>query len=245
MPVQTTTTRFSMRCPALFVLALAFACSYGSASASTCYGRPGNGRLDGGVALPSGGANFSAYSRLGVTLDRNYVHASVRQIVIDAYAAMETTAPAKAFVYGETGAPGGGPFSPHRTHQAGVSVDFMVPVLDRNGKSVPLPASVFNKWGYAHEFDANARLKDLRIDFDAAAEHLYQLSVAAKRHGVTVHQVIFEHAYLPRLMKTTRGPYLKRELKFMKTRPWIRHDEHYHVDFAIPCRPLAEFNKRR
>lgn len=23
----------------------------------------------------------------------------------------------------------------------------------------------------------------------------------------------------------------------MKGRPWVRHDEHYHVDFALPCKP--------
>lgn len=28
------------------------------------------------------------------------------------------------------------------------------------------------------------------------------------------------------------------EIPFMKGKPWIRHDEHHHVDFAIRCRPL-------
>ena len=25
--------------------------------------------------------------------------------------------------------------------------------------------------------------------------------------------------------------------RFMKGKPWVRHDEHYHVDFAAPCKP--------
>jgi len=24
----------------------------------------------------------------------------------------------------------------------------------------------------------------------------------------------------------------------MKAKPWVRHDEHYHVDFAVPCKTL-------
>jgi penicillin-insensitive murein endopeptidase len=31
---------------------------------------------------------------------------------------------------------------------------------------------------------------------------------------------------------------LKQNLRFMKNKPWVRHDEHYHVDFAVPCKPL-------
>ena len=51
--------------------------------------------------------------------------------------------------------------------------------------------------------------------------------------------VIFDTAYLPRLRATPRGPYLQQNLKFMKGKPWVRHDEHYHVDFAVNCKPLA------
>lgn len=28
---------------------------------------------------------------------------------------------------------------------------------------------------------------------------------------------------------------LKQKLPFMKGKPWVCHDEHYHVDFAVPC----------
>ena len=32
---------------------------------------------------------------------------------------------------------------------------------------------------------------------------------------------------------------LKQKLPFMKGKPWVRHDEHYHGDFAVPCKPNA------
>ena len=208
------------------------------AGVSTCYGRVSQGRIEGAVALPRSGANFDAYSGLGVTLGRTYVHDEVRAIVADAYARMQKAMPDRTFVYGETGWEKGGRFRPHRTHQNGTSVDFMVPVLDANGKSVPLPGSVSNKFGYDLEFNAAGRYEDLTIDIAAIAEHLYQLSKAAKARRSDLALVIFEHGWLPKLHATPHGAYLKKHVRFMQGKPWIRHDEHYHVDFAIRCKPL-------
>ena len=160
-------------------------------------------------------------------------------VVLAGYRGLEKAAPQKRFVYGETGWKAGGRIRPHRTHQNGLSVDFMVPVLDRHGRSVPLPTSALNRFGYDLEFDAQGRYGDLQIDFPAIAEHLYQLDLAARAQGVGIALVIFDPSYLPRLWSTERGPYLKQNLRFMKAKPWVRHDEHYHVDFAIECRSLA------
>ena len=74
----------------------------------------------------------------------------------------------------------------HRTHQSGLSVDFMVPVLDKLGRSVPLPTTALNKFGYDIEFDKDGKFGDLTIDFEAIAEHLRQLhlggSCTGRRH---------------------------------------------------------------
>ena len=206
------------------------------AQASTCYGRPGAGSIAGAVALPASGANFEAYSRLGVQMGRTHVHARVREVLLDAYAALARSAPGKHYVYGETGLQEGGRMRPHRTHQNGLSVDFMVPVLDAKGHSVPLPSSPLNKFGYGLEFDGEGRAGGLRIDYAALAEHLYQLKEAAHKRKVGIALVIFDPGLMPALMKTARGKDL-RGLPFMKGKPWIRHDEHYHVDFAVPCAP--------
>lgn len=195
--------------------------------------------------LPAQGPNYVPYSSLGVSLGRTYVHQSVRDIVVDAYDAMRVTAPGKLFVYGETGLAGGGQFRPHHTHQSGTSVDFMVPVLDSQNKSVPLPTNALNKFGYALEFDANGSLGELRIDFEAMAEHLYQLAEAAKRRGVDIKTVIFQKELVTPLLRTKRGDYLRDTVPFMKATPWIKHDEHYHVDFSLPCHPLNNYGKKK
>ena len=202
---------------------------------SVCHGTVANGRIDGSVKLPLSGPNFVAYSRVAATAGRTHVHAEVAAIVEAANAATARALPDAVFVYGETGWPSGGRLRPHRTHQNGLSVDFFVPVRDGQGRSVPLPTPVTQRLGYDLEFDAQARHGDLQIDFPAAAEHLYQLDVAAKARGRRLALVIFDTAYLPRLFATPRGAYLQQHLTFMKGTPWVRHDEHYHVDFAVPC----------
>jgi len=220
-------------------LFLAFALGVAPAQASTCYGRVAQGSITGAVALPGSGPNFAAYSRLGVHLGRTHVHEQVRDIVVDAYAALARGFPGKRYVYGETGLREGGRMRPHRTHQNGLSVDFMVPVVDAKGNSVPLPSSPLNKFGYALEFDAQGRAGELRIDYAAIAEHLYQLNEAAQRRKLGIALVIFDPALMPALLKTARGDVLRR-LPFMQGTPWIRHDEHYHVDFAVACQPLRK-----
>jgi penicillin-insensitive murein DD-endopeptidase len=207
------------------------------AAQSVCHGTPAHGRIEHAVPLPENAGNFRAYSRAGVALGRTYTHTRVVDAITDAYAALARSAPDKIFVYGETGFEKGGPFKPHRTHQNGLSVDFMVPVVDAKGRSVPLPGRAANRYGYDIEFDANARYRDLRIDFEAMGEHLYALDRAGRRSGAPIDRVIFEPAFLPKLFATRRGPFLRDRIAFVRGKVWWRHDEHYHVDFAVPCRP--------
>jgi len=207
----------------------------GRAAESICYGSVSKGRLEGSVKLPSEGSNFTAYSSMAAMAGRTYVHSRVAKIVEEAYAGLAKELPGTVFVYGETGWSSGGRIRPHRTHQNGLSVDFFVPVRDGDGKSVPIPTPATTRFGYDLEFNAQARFQNLSIDFPALAEHLYQLNLAAKKNGATVALVIFEAAYLEKLFATPRGPSI-RSLPFMKGKPWVRHDEHFHVDFGVPCR---------
>jgi penicillin-insensitive murein endopeptidase len=209
-----------------------------SAEESKCYGTSDNGRLEAGWQLPTAGNNFSAYSSLGVLAGRNYVHSKVSRAVVDAYAMMEKQEPTKAFVYGESGFREGGKFSPHKTHQNGLSVDFFVPVVNSSGQSIALSASVFNKFGYGIEFVGTGQYRNLRIDYPAMAKHLLALKQAANRHGVKIARVIFDNELQKQLFKTPEAASLRAELAFSTKKPWVRHDEHYHVDFMVPCTPI-------
>jgi penicillin-insensitive murein endopeptidase len=205
---------------------------------STCYGTPEQGRLENGVALAASGPNFEAYSRLGVAVGRTCVHSIVAEIVAAAYADLAREKPATVFVYGETGWCAGGSFSPHKTHQNGTSVDFMVPVLDAAGASVPLPASPLNQFGYGIEFDASGRYESLRIDFAAVAAHLDALQRQAAARSVAIRRVIFAPELAKRLADTPGWKGIAARVPFSNGKPWVRHDEHYHVDFRPRCKPL-------
>lgn len=202
---------------------------------STCFGTTSDGRLENGWKLPASGPNFSAYSALGRVLGRTYVHSKVHAVVLDAYAKLATTNPDTVFVYGETGFSDGGQFKPHKTHRNGLSVDFMVPIRNGDDESVPLQTNILNKWGYDLEFDSTGRLDDWRIDFMAIAEHLYQLHQATRSQDFEIWRVIFDPELQPMLEDSPRWSYLKKNLKFSIKRSWVRHDEHYHVDFTLAC----------
>lgn len=218
------------------VLSLLALATHAAAADSQCFGTTSHGRIEASAALPASGANFSPYSQLGVSLGRTHVHTRVAAIVTTAYAELAKQTPDVRYVYGETGWPSGGRFKPHRSHQNGLSVDFFVPVRDASGRSVPLPTPVGERFGYDIEFDAAGRWGDYRIDFPAMAEHLYQLHRAAAAQGLGLALVIVDKPFLPKLFATPRGDYLRQHLNFMQAKPWVRHDEHYHVDFAVPCK---------
>ena len=222
---------------AAVLLLLALVGPAAPADASVCHGTTADGSLENGCKLPADGPNFTAYSILGRALGRTYVHCTVKEIVVAAYEEMAERLPDVRFVYGETGLAEGGPFKPHKTHQNGLSVDFFVPVQNEKGESVPLSTNLFNKWGYDLEFDQRGRMDDLRIDFEAMAAHIAALLHAAQARGVGIWRVIFDPELQPFLRQTAAWPELDGTVLFSIRCSWVRHDEHYHVDFDVPCKP--------
>ncbi|WP_395791653.1 penicillin-insensitive murein endopeptidase [Aquimonas sp.] len=146
---------------------------------SRCFGSVSQGRLENASKLPVTGANFQAFSGAAAALGRTHTHSVVRAIALDAYAVIAAQQPELRFVYGEASWPQGGRLRPHRTHQNGLSIDFFVPVRDAAGHSVPIPTSPFTRFGNDLEFDQLGHLGELQIDFEALAEHLFQLQQAA------------------------------------------------------------------
>jgi len=206
------------------------------AEESICYGTTSDGRLENGVELPASGDNFESYSTIARLAGRTYVHSKVNEIILAAYKELESSQPRKVYKYAETGFKEGGEFKPHKTHRNGLSVDFIVPVIDRSGNSLHLPTNPFNKFGYNIEFDTKGNYEELTIDYEALAAHIVALHKESKKHGYDLWRVIFDPQLQPNLMKTQYSEYLSKNIEFSKRRSWVRHDEHYHVDFEIPCK---------
>ncbi len=198
--------------------------------ASQSTGRVASGRIVNSKRMHFDGNNFTTYSFICYLAGRTFVHEKVRQVMIDAYAVCEETCLNRTFVVGEIGLRKGGRFLPHRTHQNGLSVDFMTPVL-KNGK-VYRSHHLFNLWGYTMEFDEKGKRGDLTIDYENMARHLLELKRAAKANGISIQKVIFDPVLQPYLMQTTVADEIK-TLPFTKKRVIIRHDDHYHIDFGV------------
>lgn len=206
------------------------------AKTSTCYGTTSKGRLVNGVQLPAEGKNFVGYSSVARLAGRTYVHSTVKDIIVNSYKRLEKEQPHKVYKYAETGFREGGQFKPHKTHRNGLSVDFMTPVVNLNNESVHLPTNPLNKFGYNIEFNSKDRYKNYSIDYEAMAAHIVMLHKSAVSSGVGIWRVIFDPKLQPNLLKTRYALYLKNHIQFSKKRSWVRHDEHYHVDFSVPCK---------
>lgn len=207
---------------------------------SICWGSPQAGRIENAWPLPTEGKNFELYSRVGSIFGRNYVHSQVYQVIVQSFQALSVSDPALRFVIGETGLQYGGQFRPHKTHQNGLSVDFFVPVLDRQSRPSSLPRHLFNRFGYGIEFDKRAHFGEYHIDFEAIAKHLIALKIAADQAGLGIRVVIFDNDFQTMLRATEAGKKLPTTLKFSTKKPWIRHDEHYHIDFELACLPMPQ-----
>ncbi|WP_016956657.1 penicillin-insensitive murein endopeptidase [Catenovulum agarivorans] len=205
------------------------------AKQSVCFGTTANGSLKAGVQLPRSGNNFIVYSDIARLAGRTHVHSTVYDIVVNAYKNLEKLEPEKVFKYAETGFADGGKFRPHKTHQNGLSVDFMTPVLNNNKESVHLPTHPFNKFGYNIEFSPDGFYANYEIDYVALAAHIVELHKESKKRAVDIWRVIFDPKLQANLFKTKYGDYLKTHIQFSTKPSWVRHDEHYHVDFAVKC----------
>lgn len=200
-------------------------------------GTVGKGKLENAWLMPYFGKNYRYFSPLSYyMLNRGYVHHRVHNTLLAAYKICETTCPDTRFRLMECSHPTGGKMWPHRTHQAGLSADFMVPKL-RKGR--PLRTlDYLGIWHYALAFDAKGGLSaNTVIDFETIARHILALDDAARTNGLRINKVIMKIDLKDNFFATPSGKQVKgRGIYFAKSLPKIVdevHDDHYHVDFSI------------
>lgn len=205
---------------------------------STCYGTTKKGKLENGVKLPGKGKNFISYGNFPELAGRTYVHSIVKDVVVEAYNKLYLSHPDKVFKYAETGFIEGGLFKPHKTHQNGLSIDFMVPVINTTGESLHFSTNAFNKYGYNVEFDKDGKFEEYKIDFEALGAHIVALHKASLNNKINVWRVLFAPDLQDKLYATKYGSYIKNNIHIPDKKSWVRHDEHYHVDFKVNCKYL-------
>jgi len=203
---------------------------------SVCTGTTSNGGLVNARRINDGSYSGRAarpYCWICARLLRTYSHSKVTKVVGRTYLGFYYDGSDTDWVYGEAAWPWGGSFYPHRTHQNGMSVDFMVPLKD----AARFPTHPLNRFGYGEEFNSDGIGSAGQIDFLAMAQHLNSLDRHARHEGGSIRRVILAPDLQDDLFESLLGAKLRKTLTFNTRQAWVRHDDHYRVDFDFPCEP--------
>jgi penicillin-insensitive murein endopeptidase len=205
---------------------------------SQSIGTVSNGELKNGKLIPFRGKNFTYFDAQSYLNGRAFLNDKVLNTLLNAYKQFETLLPQRMFTVMECSNRDGGKLFPHRTHQNGLSIDFMMP-LQKDGK----PYYGLDTIGANHyflEFDNDGKYiidPAISIDFNLVAQHILVLKTVATILNVNIKKVIINTDLKDELFATATGQKLKSSGIYVvqKLSPVINslHDDHYHIDFEI------------
>jgi len=200
------TIDFNMKKTLLYMLLISFTLLFfvglpeqlqsfnGNSGYSKKIGTRSNGKLENAYLFSYSGNNFKYFSWLSYyAMDNGYIHSKVHNALIDAYQICEKTCPNTQFKVMECANKKGGKMRLHRTHQNGMSVDFMVPKIKNNRQY-----KLYDQLGLFHyllNFTKDGKLKNnekVSIDFETTAKHILALDDAAKKNGLVIKRVILK-----------------------------------------------------
>jgi len=198
-----------------------------------------NGSLKNGYLMPYSGTNFSYFSPFSYYILNNaYTHQKVYNTIIQAYKTCENTCPGIKFGLMETSDKHGGKLMIHRTHQNGLSADFMIPKKRKEKQS-----RVLDRLGLSHYllfFDDDGKnniAKSISLDFESMGKHIIALDDAAKTNGLAIRKIILKIALKDDLLATEAGKEISRRgiyiVQNLSDIVDTVHDEHYHIDFRF------------
>ena len=209
----------------------------GDKKPSISSGAVSSGKMTNGKLIPFYGNNFSYFDKGSYLGGRGYVHSKVLTILLESYQQLETIIPNRKFFVMESANKEGGKLAPHRTHQTGLSVDFMMPLIKDN-----VPYYKLDDLGTRHyllSFNDNGEYSNdmtVKVDFNLIAQHILILNKEAKKVGLKVKKVIIKIEYKDELFATEYGKKLKSSgiyvVKGLSKMINALHDEHYHIDFG-------------
>ena len=205
---------------------------------SSSHGHVSKGQLKHGRLIPFSGENFIYFDSSSYLSGRAFGHEKVVNTITQSFESFENSYPKRTFRVMELSNEHGGKIFPHRTHQNGLSVDLMMPLI-KDGE-------IYTKeddTGIAHyvlDFNDSGQLTEdpsVSIDFELVAAHILQLEKAARKNGLKIKKVIINTNLKDELFATESGKKLKQSGVYIvrNLEPLINdlHDDHYHVDFEI------------
>lgn len=201
-------------------------------------GMPGDGTMENGKLFPFQGDNFKHFDEWSYINGRAFMNHNLRDLVLESYDSLFARFPDQYWGIMECSLKSGGEISGHRTHQNGLSIDFMTPLKKNDSAYYGL-----NDIGGPHyqlEFNDEGQLRSdttISIDFVKMGEHILSLNEFAKSHGLRVKKVILMKSLKNDLYATPSGKMILRKRIYitMNLPPNVdaSHDDHYHIDFEV------------
>jgi len=183
------------------------------------------GGLVGGRSLAPWGPDLRTHSHLLGAVGRQYLHPDLARLLAVAAAeersamAKRRDAPVSAWRVAETGWRSGGWFPPHLTHQDGLAVDVMTPLVEGR-----LPSGPGTLLGYAVDLGEDGSFGETRADVERLARFFDALCTNAGEHGLVVRRLTvwapWQGAIRGRMRSTCRRNLADAALP---------HDDHVHV----------------
>lgn len=210
----------------------------GNSLPSQSIGTVSNGQLKNGKLIPFNGKNFTYFDTQSYLNGRAFLNEKVLNTLLNTYKEFETLLPQRMFYIMECSNQDGGKLFPHRTHQNGLSIDFMMPLI-KDGKPF-YGLDTLESDHYFLEFNNAGQYREdtsISIDFNLVAQHILILNKVAKLLKVNITKVIINTDLKDELFATTHGKTLKASNIYVvqKLSPLINslHDDHYHIDFEM------------
>lgn len=214
-----------------------YAAHKGDEQPSKSLGTVSNGSLENGKLLPFSGDNFQYFDTTSYLGGRAFLNDKVRNTVRGAYEALAGQLPGRQFCYMECANEKGGKIFPHRTHQNGLSVDFMMPLIQEGAPYYELDQT--GKTHYLLDFDNEGKYTEnpaVSVDFDLVARHILLLESEARKQKLKITKVIIKTELKDELYASPNGKKLKSSGIYVvrNLTPLINslHDDHYHIDFG-------------
>jgi penicillin-insensitive murein endopeptidase len=199
-------------------------------------GSVSQGSLINGKLFPFSGQNFSYFDTLSYISNRAFLNNRVKTTVLETYGLLNSEIPNRQFCIMECSNKSGGKIFPHKTHQNGLSIDFMVPLM-KDGKPYYGLDTIGRKHYFLEFNDNGCYIYDttITIDFDIIAKHILSLNKVAQKNKLKISKVIFKIELKDDLYSTPNGKILKKSGIYLAQQLVAvinsLHDDHYHVDF--------------
>ena len=207
----------------------------GDETPSQAIGTVGEGSLVHAKLMPYFGANYTYFDTLSYFEGRAFTHEEVKEVILATYDSLAKICD-NHFYLMELSNKEGGKMFPHHTHQNGMSVDFMMPMLKDGETYVGL--DTLGAEHYWLKFDNQGRLEkdpSITVDFNLIARHVLILDYLAKKQGFKISKLIVKIEYKDELFASEYGKLLKSSGIYVvqKLTPMVNelHDEHFHIDF--------------